>query len=152
MTEAPNNADQFERKLRSGRAFLTMLLCAIVANLFNDYGCLPFIVGYTLTFAIAIVIEYWIPPKPPVTFPIWVLKILSLSVPIPLALWLIPKLLSRWIWPPLAYGLPAFILTMANYWIPPLYPIKRDNALWKWVLFSIGFALIFGLIGHYKPY
>jgi hypothetical protein len=87
-----------------------------------------------------------------VRFAIWVLKILNAFIIILLGLWIIPRALSRWIWAPLAYGLPALILFVSIYWIPPLYPIKRSNTLWKWVLFSFGFALVFACIGYYIPY
>jgi hypothetical protein len=145
---------QFERKLRpwSGRAILTTFACVIAAMVFEDLGWLPYIGGFSLASAFALVIEYWIPPKPPVSFPIWVLKILAFFIPILLGLWIIPKVLSRWIWAPLAYGLPTFILFISIYWMPPLYPIKRSDALWKWLLFSFGFALVFAWIGHYTPY
>lgn len=129
-----------------------MFACVIAANVFKDLGWLPYIIGFLLASAVALVIEYWVPPKPPVSFPIWVLKILALFIPVLLGLWIIPKALSRWIWAPLAYGLPVLILFFSLYWMPPLYPIKRSDALWKWVLMSFGFALAFAWIGYYAPY
>lgn len=145
---------QFKHKLRpySGWALSTMFVCVIAANVFQDLGWLPYIVGFSLASALVLVIEYWISPKPPVSFPIWVLKILALLIFVLLGLWIIPKVLSRWIWAPLAYGLPAFISLLSIYWMPPLYPIKRSDTLWKWALISFGFALVFAWMGYYKPY
>ena len=145
---------QFEQKLKriSGRAILTMFACVIAANAFQDLGWLPYIVGFTLASAIALIIEYWIPPKPPVSFPVWLAKIFAFFILIMLGLWIVPRFLSRWIWSPLAYGLPTFILFMSIYWMPPLYPIKRKDALWKWILLSLGFGLVFALLGYFNPY
>ena len=145
---------KFEEKVRplSGRAILTVSVCAIAATVLDDLGWLPYIGGFTLASAFALVIDYWIAPKPLVSFRIWVLKILAFFIPVLLGLWIIPKFLSRWIWPPLAHGLPALILFMSIYWMPPLYPIKRREALWQWVLISFGFALLFAWLGHSKPF
>lgn len=150
----PEFEAEFERKLNpwSTRAMLTTFLCVIAANVFDDLGWLPYIGGFGLAMAIALVIEYWIPPKPPVSFPIWLLRILTLIVSGLLGLWFIPKFLSGWIWPPLAYGLPTLILFLSLRWIPPLYPVKRREALWKWVLTSFGAALLFACIGYYAPF
>ena len=144
----------YERKVNplAGHSFLSILFCVIAANVFEKLGWLPYIVGFTLASAIALLIEYWIPPKPPVSFPVWGLKVITLIILILLGLWIIPIFLSRWLWPPLAYGLPTFILFASLYWMPPLYPIKRRDALWKWILLALGFALLMSFMGYYVPY
>ncbi len=140
---------QFEQKMRpfSIRAILTSFVCAIAAGVFQKLGWFPYIIGYPLAYAIASIIEYWIPPKPPVSFPVWLARISASFILISLGLWIIPSFLSHWLWSPLACGLSGFIFVMSIYWVPPLYPIKRKDALWKWILCSLGFGLVFALIG-----
>lgn len=144
---------QFEEKTNpfSGRAILTTFVCVIAANVFKEQGWLPYIVGFSLAAAVALIIEYWIPPKPPVSFLAWSVKIFVYFVLITLGLWAIPTFLSRWIWPPLAYGLPTFVLFLSTHWLPSLYPSKGREALWKWILFSLGFGLLYAVVGYYKP-
>src|SRR4030095_4994809 len=115
---------QFEDKLKagSGRAILTTFACVIAANIFKDLGWLPYIVGFSLASAVGLLIEYWIPPKPPVSFSVWLVKIIGLFVLILIGLWILPRFLSRWVWSPLAYGVPSFVLFISMHWIPPLYP------------------------------
>ena len=137
---------QYERKVNSwfGLRFWTTFFCVIAANVLRDLGWLPYVAGFTIAYAVAMLVEYWIPPKPPISFPMWVVKIVSFLFLILLGMWLIPILLRRWVWTPLAFGVPTFILFLSLYWMPPLYPIKRRDALWKWLLFTIGFAIFYG--------
>lgn len=145
---------QFEQKTSpfSGRATLNTILSVVAANVFKDLGWLPYLVGFSLAYAVALLIEYWIPPKPPVSFLAWAGRILVYFVLILLGLWALPSLLSRWLWPPLAYGLPAFVSIVLIYWLPPIYPSKGKNDFWQWILYSLGAGLLFAILGYYKTY
>jgi hypothetical protein len=56
------------------------------------------------------------------------------------------------VWSPLAYGVPSFVLFISMHWIPPLYPTRRKDALWKWIAFSFGVGFVFALVGCFAPF
>lgn len=147
--EQVNLLSSYERKVsgRSARNVLTVALVTIVAQGLNGAGVLPLFQAYMLAYAVAAVIEYWIPPRPPSSFAKWVLKIAVTCINIYAGLQAIPKALSHFLWPPLAYGLPAFSLFLIIYWVPPLYPMKRKDKFKVWILASLGFALFWGWVG-----
>lgn len=130
----------------TGRGFFRTVVCVIAANVFKELGWLPLFVGFLVASAIVWIIVYWIPPKPPVSFSVWCGKVATVFVLMLLGLWAFPKLISHWVWSPLAYGALAFITLTLAYWIPGLYPAKEKAALWKWIAFSLAFGLFFGLI------
>lgn len=145
------DSEKYQHKLRSDspRQIVGCLACIIFARVAEGAGWLPYIPAVLLAFAVAYLIDYWIPPKPPVSFPIWIGKVIIFVGCLFLGIWLIPALLSKLIWPPLAYAVPAFLVFLSMYWIPPLYPVKRDDSFRKTLILSAVFAVIIALVGAY---
>jgi hypothetical protein len=84
--------EQYQRKANSfWRIFLTVGFATIGGNMFRDLGWLPHPVGFMLFYLLASLVEYWIPPKPPVSFLIWTGKVYLLMVAVLFAIWLIPQ-------------------------------------------------------------
>jgi hypothetical protein len=141
---------QYKQKLGSWRRNILLIFpCIIVANVVKELGWLPYIAGYALAYGVFLLIDYWIPPRPPIRFTAWAVKIAGLMLALLLGLWVIPSLLSRWTWASLAYAIPTFVLFVSMYWIPPLYPVRREDSFRKHLLVSLVFATAMGVAGYF---
>ena len=140
----PEKLELYEHKLRadSPRQILKIISALIFADVAQSYGWLPYFPAFILIYAVAYLIDYWIPPRPPENFFVWMVKVILLMGYMLLGVWLAPRLLSRWIWIPLAYGIPVLLLALSTYWIPPLYPVKREESFRKTMIWSIVFAVL----------
>jgi hypothetical protein len=148
MTE---DSEKYRHKLRadSPRQIIGIIFCVLFANIAKDAGWLPYIPAFVLAFTVAYLADYWFPPRPPMGFPIWFVRVVLLMGLMLLGTWLVPRLLSKWIWTPLAYAIPVFLLFLFSHWLSPLYPIKREKSFKKTLIASLVFAVIFALIGSF---
>ena len=137
---------QYEHKVNgwSWRNTLTLLLVIVGANAIRDAGWMRLLPAYMVCYGVVTIVEYWIPPRPPQSFVSWALKVVGVILNLYVGLVTLPASLKNSLPTPLAYGLPAFVVFLIFYWVPPLYPIKRKNALWKWVIGAAAFAALWG--------
>ena len=143
--------EPYARKMKSWSEWKTLTLLAYMITLIMliDWGGLPLNLAFVVSFTAFHVVDYWIPPRPPGSFTVWTIKAIAHYVPILLVLFVISPLLSRWIWPSLAYAVPVFIIALSSYWLPPLYPVKKRDSLRKRLLISLGMAVGAGLAAHF---
>lgn len=143
---------KYERKLNrwSSRNFFVVALVTVAANFIKDAGWMRLLPAYMVCYAAATLIEYWFPPRPPERFLPWALKVVGIFLNFYVGLVTLPALLRNSLPTPLAHGLPVFAFCLVIYYVPPLYPVKRKTALWKWVVGSAAFAALWGLVGYYS--
>ncbi len=137
----------YERKVNgwTGRNFLTVILVNAAAQALHGAGVLRLLPAYLAAYGVATAVEYWVPPRPPERFVPWLLRVAGVCLNFYVGLVTMPESLRGSLPSPLAYFLPAFLVFLAFYWVPPLYPVKRNVPLWKWALFAAGFAAFWGL-------
>ena len=142
---------KYEHKLRadSPRQILGILFCFVFAKVAKDAGGIPYPPAFVLGAGVVYSIDYWISPKPPVGFLVWLFKVWLFMAYLVFGIWLVPIMLSKVIWRPLAFGIPAFLVGLSLRWIPSIYPIKRDDSWMKTLLLSCGLAIVFALIGAF---
>src|SRR5215468_9271543 len=101
---------QYERKLRpdSPRQIVGIIVCVLFANIAKDAGWLPYIPAFLLAMTVEFLVDYWIPPRPPLGFAVWTAKVVILTTYGLVGFWLLPHILSKFIWRPVAYGVPVF--------------------------------------------
>ena len=125
------------------------VLSSFLSFALRDAGVLPYLVTYPLVFSIALIIDYWIPPRPAVTFGFALTRILAFLFLSIFSLWIGPKLLVHWLWSPFAYGLPVWISVMLIFSLRPGGPGQTRFPLWKRTIISTIAAVIFGLVGFF---
>ena len=125
-------------------AALRIVIANVGGIVAQHSGWFPHLIGYALGFALVLLVEYWIPPRPPVTFHLWSLKVIFLGLYFVYGLWFLPHWISKWIWTPLAYGVPTFTLVTLLHWMPPLYPVPKNINIGSWVFFSFVVAIVYG--------
>ena len=91
------------------------------------------------------VFGYWSSPAT-VSFPRFAFRYFFYMSSVFLALWYLPKELVTRMPPFYAFSLPALLIGITLYWVPPHVPRKKP-ALWIWVLGCVATALFFGWIG-----
>lgn len=93
-------------------------------------------------------VGYWIGRPPQESFGRFALRVVSYFLLLAVGLWAVPVLLSKWIWPPLAFGGSALVFGILLYWVPPLLPTqKKQHNLWVWVIWVVVIAVIWGFLG-----
>ena len=143
MADALQQVDQ--SKVSSGSAAIIIQIVGMFgASILRDLKVLTFPDDYMVAYAVAFLIGYWLPPKPPHQFSHYAVRVLTIVSCLHAGLWAIPKMLDRVLWTPAAYGLPAFALFIAAYWMKPLLPTnaKQDKF---WIHLMIAAA---GAIGY----
>jgi hypothetical protein len=115
----------------------------------RDAGLLPYVVTYASVFSIALIIDYWIPPRPAFSFGFMITRILAFFFLSIFGLWLVPKLLVRWLWSPFAHGLSVWISTMLIFYVRPIARAQTKFPLWKRFVISTIAAIVFGLLGYF---
>jgi len=142
-------AEEPQEKLKpfSGGSFLITLIAAGVSTIFSERHMLPYIVTYMFVFFMGHLIFDLTPP--PVRSAVWVVRIKAMLILMLTGLWAGPVFLSRFIRPPLAYGLSIFVSAMLIHFIPPISAQQRKMPLWKWSIFCAGFGLLLGVL-HFR--
>jgi hypothetical protein len=142
---------KYRRKLRadSPRQIIGILVCVIFANVAKDAGWLPCIPAFVLAMTVEYIVDYWIPPRPPSGFIAWAAKVVVLMAYLLAGFWLLPIVLSKFIWRPLAFGVPVFLFCVSTQWIRPLYPVQRDRTWRATLVFSAVLALVLALVGTF---
>ena len=98
---------------------------------------------YMILYAASTVLWYWSGPRPRQSFPRWALKVVGIWLNCYVGLVTVPESLSALIPEPLAFGLPAFVLTAVLYCVLPVRPdTGKKFPLWRWLLFA-GCAAVF---------
>jgi hypothetical protein len=135
--------EPYKKKSRSSAA-LEIVIANVGGIVTQHSGLFPHWIGYALGFALVTLFVYWIPPKPPVTFHLWSLKVIFLALYLVYGLWFLPHWISKWIWTPLAYGVPTCILVTFLYWMLPLYPVQKKTSIGWWIFVSFVIAVWYG--------
>jgi hypothetical protein len=162
------SAEKYKEKHKpfTSSSILFIIIYLVAVKILHKFFQLPFTLALSLALSIAFLVDYWIPPKPPVSLPAWVLRIVGLTMVFVASLWLVPGILSYVIWRPVAYALPAFFLFLSKFWLPSLYaekfwtvvtPVskepeearKRRKNLIRWTLFNLVIAALFGVAIYY---
>lgn len=127
------------------RSTVTVIVSTVAPNLLHDLEILQFPFGLIIAYTIALLVGYWIAPRPPYKYSQFALGVALYMLGALAGLWGIPKLLTQLVPVPLAYGLPTFVVVLVAYWAKPLYPVKQSqNRFWVWLLFSAGIAGLYG--------
>jgi hypothetical protein len=160
--------EEYKEKTKpgSGSNILFTFVYVVIVQILHEFFKLPYTLALSLSVGIALLVEYFITPKLPLSLPAWVLRISGVTMVFVASFWLVPKILSHLIWRPVAYALPVFILFLSKFWLPSLHaekfwtvvrPVitepeearKRRKNLIRWGLFSLVFAALFGVAIYY---
>jgi hypothetical protein len=144
--EAKSEDSQEKSKPRSGSSLLIIFIASGVATIFEKGHLLPYVVTYIFVFFMGQLIIDKTPP--PARFLVWFGRIVAVLALALTGVWIGPVLLSRLIWPPLAWGLSIFLSFMLIHFIPPVSAQQRKMPLWKWAIFCAGSGLFFGVLHH----
>jgi hypothetical protein len=147
MSEALQQGDQ--AKAHSDRAApVTIVFGVFLSTILHDSHILPFPFEYVVAYAAAVLIGYWIPPRPAVSFLEFTIRLLVILTGLHAGLWAIPKMLNSFLWTPASYGLSIFAVVVLGYWVKPLYPNKKKDEFWIWVLYAAVLAILYGWAMH----
>lgn len=153
-----------------GSNFIHTIVFIVALKILHRFFNIQYTLALPLAYGVACLIEYRIPPRPPVSLPAWVVRVVSLTLILIMGLWVAPQILSYWIWEPVAYALSIFALMYSFFWLPSLYAkdfwklnllesnepeaikTRRKNLI-RWALFSLVVAALFGVAIYYlnKP-
>ena len=122
--------------------FGRMFFCFILADMVSNAGWLPHALALMLAFIFAFTIDYWRHPRPSISFVRWSGKLMLLSVYLLCGLWVAPLILRKWLWPPIASGVPIFLLFLSMHWIPTLKGPKPKESMKEVLVVSSAFAFI----------
>jgi hypothetical protein len=128
------------------RTTVSSVFCIFATEIAKGIGWVSNISAFFLIFLVVLLLGYWIPPRPPIRYRYFLIKSVGYLAIVYLGMLTAPELLSRVIWTPLAYGLPALATFLAALLLPPLHPRKRTTPVWLRVILSIAMALVFGLV------
>ena len=138
--------EQYWRKAGSWTLILTIGVATFVAKAVEDIWNIPYFIPFGFVFWLGFLVEYWIPPKPPISFLVWFFKATIWSLGFVFSFALIPDLLANYIWKPLAYGLPVLAFFLGSYWLLPAYPNNKKATLKNLILIGLIFAVVYGTI------
>lgn len=119
-------------------------VCTFAASIIESRSGLPLAPGLLLCYTAAFLVSYWIPPRPVIGYPHYVLRLALLILLVLAAFWWLPALLGRWTWKPLATGLPVFVLFLALPFLPALNPSHKKSPYWQWMLIALFFGILMG--------
>lgn len=131
----------------SARNVFWVMLVNVAARGIIGTGWARPLTVFMACFAAWTIADYWVPPRPQVSFLSWMLRVLGVLVNFYVGMVALPLSLRHSLPTPLAYGLPAFLVGLSLYWMPPVFPMKGRTALWKWAVMSAAFAVFWGLVG-----
>jgi hypothetical protein len=96
------------------------------------------------------VIDYWIPPRPPVDFLRFAIRTFLMPVGMIVGLAFASPWLSQYLPQQLAYGTLGFATFMLLFKIGPAVGApKRTDKLWQWILVSVGFGILWAYVGSW---
>jgi len=138
---------QSDSRAFDGRLILIIVVCTLVAEFLRGVKWLPFPIGLSLVYYFALLIGYWIGRRPTLTFTQFALRLTGYLIVVVTGLWAIPTILTRWVWKPIAFGVPVLLIGVWAYWMPPLYPTERKRGRFSlWLLCCIAFAVFYGWV------
>jgi hypothetical protein len=147
ISEMEELEEQYRRKTSSfWSLLLTVGVASFAATALENIWNVPYFATFAFFFWLGFLVEYWIPPRPPTSFLVWVVKTSIFAVAFAFCLWIIPNFLANYIWKPLAYGLPVFAFFTGSYWLMPLYPTRKKATLKDMMLIGLIFAVVYGTI------
>ena len=143
MSEALQQPDRVKVSSNRSAAWIT-IIGTLGANVLRHGEIVPFPYEYMVSYTVAFLIGYWIPPKPAQSFRHYAGRTLSIVSILHAGLWAAPQMLNRFLWTPLAYGLPAFALMIWAYWVKPLDPTNtKQNKFWVHLLIAAALAIVY---------
>jgi hypothetical protein len=119
----------------------------VAAQALNGAGLMRLLPAYILAYGVLAVVELRIPPRSPQSFVSCVLRIAGVCLNLYVGLVSLPAALRESLLAPLAHGLPAFLVALIFYWVPPFYPAGRRQEFWKWAIGAVVFAVLWGGFG-----
>jgi hypothetical protein len=163
-------ADKYKDKHKAftGSSLLFTLASIIAIRILHRYFELPYMLVLPLAGGIAWFVDYWIPPKPPVSLAVWIVRISGITSIMVVSFWIVPTILSQILWTPVAYALPIFVVLFSKFWVPSVYaekfwviatPVvkdtevasKRRKNLLNWASVSLVIATLVGVVAYYIP-
>jgi hypothetical protein len=135
----------------SWKGAIAIAAVSLAAPMLHDLSGWPRLHCYLLLYCVATVFSYWETPKPRQNFLRWTLKVVGIFLNFFVAFVTVPLSLLGLLPDSLAFALPAFAFMVAFYWVPPLLQARRTTPLWQWLLWSAGFAALWGWLGPSVP-
>lgn len=142
--------EHYKRKFNGWPVFLLGILVIVAAKALNEAGGVRLASAYLICSGAASLVEYWVPPRPPRSFWSFALRAAGVVLNLYVGLVALPDSLLKSLPTPLAYGLPAFIVSLIFYWTPPLYPMGSKLTFRKWVMMSAAVAAWWAWVGGYS--
>jgi hypothetical protein len=138
----------FRPKIAADAALLIaqIILFALVLTVAQDVFHLRKFLAFMIGYGVFYILSFWASPKPNVSFGHWVLRIVLIISYAIIGLWIIPSLLSRVMWAPIAYGASTFLVVLSVHWIPPVHPAKRTTFK-STLIFATIASVVFALFG-----
>jgi len=128
-----------------GRLITIIVICTLVAEALRNVKWLPAPIALGFVYYAALMVGYWIRPRPALSFGSFTLRLATYLVILVAAIWAVPHLLVKVLWKPIAYGLPMLVGLASAYWLRPLYPGRyKSGRLWVWLVFSFVLAIFYG--------
>jgi hypothetical protein len=114
----------------------------------RNFTWLPYPLAIVLAYMVVLLVGYWIGRRPQESFGPFALRVVFYLLFLAVGIWAVAALLSKWIWPPLAFGGSILVFGILLYWLPPLLQTrKKRHPLWVWVIWVVVFAVIWGYLG-----
>jgi hypothetical protein len=123
------------------------ILLNIAAHALHDWSSLTELQSFVVVGLFATVFGYWVGERPKQSFLSWTLKVVGIWLNCYVGFVTVPVSLRGLISEPLAFGLPAFFVTLIFYWITPLKHKNKALRLWQWLLYAAGVAAFWGWMG-----
>lgn len=99
--------------------------------------------GYVFMYAMGALARYLSKPQPKQSFPQWLLRQLGIWLNCYIGFVTVPESLRGLLPDPLAFGLPAFLITAVMYVVAPIKPGTAQKwPLWQWLLFAAFCAVV----------
>jgi len=138
---------QYERKVNGRTLFLLLILANLSASAVSEVGWMRLAPAYLACFGAASLVEYRVRPRPQRSFSSHALRTAGILLNLYVGLVTLPESLRSSLPAPLAYGLPAFVVSLTLYWAPPLYPTGKRLTFREWVIMSVAVAAWWAWVG-----
>lgn len=125
----------------------SLIILNFAAHALHDESRLTQLESYAVVYGIATVFMYWVGERPKQSFLSWTLKVVGIWLNCYVWFVTMPESLRGLIPEPLAFGLPAFVVTLIFYWGPSLGRNSRTCPFWQWLLCAAAFAAFWGWMG-----
>lgn len=126
-----------------------IILLNFAAQALHDGSRLTAFESYVAVYGVFTIFGYWVGERPKQSFLSWTLKVIGIWLNCYVGLVTVPASLHGILSEPLAYGLPAFLVALAFYWVPPLKATHANRApeFWHWLLGAAAAAVFWGWVG-----